>query len=167
MAGHILGSEYVEFDVKEKDVKESDTTTANKKKSERVIFSGDLGVSYSPLLPAPKSPYRADYLVIESTYGDSLHESRRQRRKYLKQAIELSFLDGGTVLIPAFSIGRTQELFYDLEEILTRVEKAKTKAKNSKKTEKPSKTVWDHLGIIVDSPLASKFTESYRELKSL
>jgi len=71
--------------------------------------------------------------VIESTYGDSLHESRRQRRKYLKQAIERSFLDGGTVLIPAFSIGRTQELLYELEEILTRVEKAKTKAKNSKK----------------------------------
>lgn len=159
VAGHILGSAYVEFDVKELDVKES-----GNKKSERVVFSGDLGAPYSPLLPAPKSPYRADYLVIESTYGDSLHESRRKRRQYLKQAIESSFLDGGTVLIPAFSIGRTQELLYELEEILARVEKKKQKAK---KKGKLTKTVWDHLDIIVDSPLAAKFTESYRELKSL
>lgn len=64
------------------------------------------------------------------TYGDSLHESRRQRRMYLKQVIQRNFENGGTVLIPAFSIGRTQELFYELEEILARVEKAKTKAKN-------------------------------------
>lgn len=163
VAGHILGSAYVEFDVKD-----SDTKTANKKKSERVIFSGDLGAPYSPLLPAPKSPYRADHLVIESTYGDSLHESRRQRRKYLKQAIERSFEDGGTVLIPAFSIGRTQELLYELEEIIARVEKAKAKASGkNKKSGKLTKTVWDHLDIIVDSPLAAKFTESYRELKSL
>ena len=161
VAGHILGSAYVEFDVKESDVKTADNKT--KKKSERVVFSGDLGAPYSPLLPAPKSPYRADYLVIESTYGDSLHESRRQRRKYLKQAIERSFENGGTVLIPAFSIGRTQELLYELEEIIARVEKAKAKAQ---KAGKLTKTVWDHLDIIVDSPLAAKFTESYRELKS-
>jgi len=161
VAGHILGSAYVEFDIKE----EKD---GNKKKSERVIFSGDLGAPYSPLLPAPKSPYRADYLVIESTYGDSLHESRRQRRKYLKQAIERSFENGGTVLIPAFSIGRTQELLYELEEIIARVEKAKAKTSGkNKKSGKLTKTVWDHLDIIVDSPLAAKFTESYRQLKSL
>ena len=169
VAGHILGSAYVEFDVKEKDVKDSDNRKL--KKSERVIFSGDLGAPYSPLLPAPKSPYRADHLVIESTYGDSLHESRRQRRKYLKQAIERSFENGGTVLIPAFSIGRTQELLYELEEIIARVEKAKVKAKKkaaSSKTPKAvEKSVWDHLDIIVDSPLAAKFTESYRQLKSL
>lgn len=159
IAGHILGSAYVEFDVKE-----SNKSVKNKK-SERVIFSGDLGAPYSPLLPAPKSPYRADYLVIESTYGDSLHESRRKRRRYLKQAIERSFLDGGTVLIPAFSIGRTQELLYELEEILARVER--TKETSSSKNESNTKTVWDHLDIIVDSPLAAKFTQSYRELKSL
>jgi len=172
VAGHILGSAYVEFDVKESDVKEADAVKVGRnKKSERVIFSGDLGAPYSPLLPAPKSPYRADHLVIESTYGDSLHESRRQRRKYLKQAIERSFENGGTVLIPAFSIGRTQELLYELEEIIARVEKAKVKAKKkaaSSKTPKAvEKSVWDHLDIIVDSPLAAKFTESYRQLKSL
>ena len=167
VAGHILGSAYIEFDVKDSDVKKP-VVKAKKKKSERVIFSGDLGAPYSPLLPAPKSPYRADYLVIESTYGDSLHESRRKRRQYLKQAIERSFKDGGTVLIPAFSIGRTQELLYELEEIIARVEKAieKTKLK-AKQQGELTKTVWDHLDIIVDSPLAAKFTQSYRELKNL
>lgn len=107
--------------------------------------------------------------MIESTYGDSLHESRRQRRKYLKRAIERSFENGGTVLIPAFSIGRTQALLYELEEILARVEKAKAKAKqkNKQNSKVVQKNVWEHLDIIVDSPLAAKFTESYRALKSL
>lgn len=143
VAGHILGSAYIEFDV-------------NKK--ERVIFSGDLGAPYSPLLPAPNPPYRADVLVIESTYGDKCHESRVNRRQYLQKTIEASFLDGGTVLIPAFSIGRTQELLYEIEEILHQVSSNKKKLKNS---------VWDFLDVIIDSPLAAEFTQSYRELKSL
>lgn len=66
-AGHIIGSAYIEFDIR------SRNAIPNKK---RVIFSGDLGAPYSPLLPAPKSPYRCDELVIESTYGDRQHESR-------------------------------------------------------------------------------------------
>jgi metallo-beta-lactamase family protein len=162
VAGHILGSAYIEFDIKDK---------AQKSKSERVVFSGDLGAPYSPLLPAPKAPYRADYLVIESTYGDRLHESRRDRRKYLQQTIERCFLDGGTVLIPAFSIGRTQELLYELEEIIHNIDKFRSSKNRSSKNiiaaAVPEKSVWDHLDIIVDSPLASKFTSSYRELKIL
>ena len=53
----------------------------------RVVFSGDLGAPYSPLLPAPKSPYRADYLVIESTYGDRSRERRQDRRKTLQRTL--------------------------------------------------------------------------------
>lgn len=143
VAGHILGSAYIEFDVNNK---------------ARVIFSGDLGAPYSPLLPAPKSPYRVDVLVIESTYGDKCHESRFNRRQRLQQTIETSFLDGGTVLIPAFSIGRTQELLYEIEEILHQVSSNKKKLKNP---------VWEYLDVIIDSPLAAEFTQSYRELKSL
>lgn len=116
------------------------------------------------LLPAPKPPYRADYLVIESTYGDKLHEFRRERRRYLQQTIEKSFLDGGTVLIPAFSIGRTQELLYELEEIIHRIDRARQRNASSLQAET---SVWEYLDIIVDSPLAAKFTESYRELKNL
>lgn len=69
----------------------------------------------------------------------------------------------------AFSIGRTQELLYELEEILARVEKAKekAKAKAEKQGKVVTKSVWDHLDIIVDSPLAAKFSESYHQLKFL
>lgn len=134
MAGHIIGSAYVELELAQK----------------RVVFSGDLGAPYSPLLAAPKSPYRADCLVIESTYGDKNHEGRKQRRLNLKRVIEDCLLDAGTVLIPAFSIGRTQELLYEIEDIIHRY-----------------KGDWQNLDVIVDSPLAAKFTEHYRALKSL
>lgn len=125
-AGHILGSAYVEVDCN----------------GTRVVFSGDLGASHTPLLPAPKPPYRADVLVLESTYGDRLHENRATRRKRLKSAIERALSNQGTVLIPAFSIGRTQELLYELETFVD-----------------------NRLPVILDSPLASRFTAVYRELK--
>ncbi|MEH6449852.1 MAG: MBL fold metallo-hydrolase, partial [Oleispira sp.] len=101
VAGHIIGSAYIEFDV-----------LAGKHNKKRVVFSGDLGAPYSPLLPAPKSPYRCDELVIESTYGDRCHESRHDRRQLLQDTLERCLANKGTVLIPAFSIGRTQELLY-------------------------------------------------------
>ena len=160
VAGHILGSAYVEFDI-------LDASHVKNKGSHRVVFSGDLGAPHSPLLSEPKSPVRADTLVIESTYGDKLHESREHRRQRLKQAIERSFEDGGTVLIPAFSIGRTQELLYEIEEIIHVIESAKKLNKLDENTVSKGATVWDHLDIIVDSPLAAKFTQSYRELKDL
>jgi len=107
-AGHILGSAYVEIDLHYPE-------TGEKK---RIVFSGDLGAPHSPLLPAPKPPYRADILVIESTYGDRLHEDRRTRCKRLEGVIEQALANNGTVLIPAFSIGRPQELLYELEDII-------------------------------------------------
>lgn len=135
-AGHILGSAYVELE-------------ANYgAKSHRTVFSGDLGAPFAPLLPAPRSPYRADTLVIESTYGDRCHENRKTRKLRLKSAIEHALRNGGTVMIPAFSIGRTQELLYELEDLIAN-----------------GNSEWQKLEVIVDSPLAAKFTEVYRELK--
>ncbi len=134
VAGHILGSAFVEFDAQ----------------GERVTFSGDLGARYAPLLKAPKPPYRADVLTIESTYGDKVHEGRRSRRDTLKKVIARSLNNSGAVLIPAFSIGRTQELLYELEDIIHR-----------------QKGDWEHLDVIVDSPLAAKFTDHYRALRKL
>ena len=134
MAGHIMGSAYVEFNLAGK----------------RLLFSGDLGAPYSPLLAAPKSPYRADCLVIESTYGDKNHTGRKDRKRRLQEVIERCLSNAGTVLIPAFSIGRTQELLYEIEDIIHRV-----------------KGDWQNLDVIVDSPLAAKFTEHYRVLKPL
>ncbi len=146
-AGHILGSAYVECDVKSR---AADTPG----EQHRVVFSGDLGAPHAPLLPAPRSPYRADTLVIESTYGDRLHQGRRERSLQLKSVIERALVDNGAVLIPAFSIGRTQEILYELEGLIHRY--ADARAGNHS---------WRDLEIIVDSPLAAGFTTVYRQLK--
>lgn len=142
-AGHILGSAYIECRIKQK------------KQSTTVLFSGDLGAPYTPLLPAPKAPYSTDVLVIESTYGDRLHEGRSQRIQQLQKLVEKSFQNRGTVLIPAFSIGRTQELLYELEHLIHG--QAKRKVTN--------RLCWEDIDVIVDSPLAAKFTDVYQELR--
>lgn len=143
-AGHILGSAYVEL---------CHDTPA--KKRYITVFSGDLGAPYAPLLPAPKSPYAADEVVIESTYGDKTHDDRRQRIKRLEQVLLHSLQDNGTVLFPAFSIGRTQELLYELEAIIHRLRGQKIH----------KHLAWEQLQIIVDSPLAARFTETYQQLQ--
>ncbi|WP_133013321.1 MBL fold metallo-hydrolase RNA specificity domain-containing protein [Marinomonas flavescens] len=153
-AGHILGSAYGVFRVT------SPTLKTRNKRYHDVLFSGDLGAPYSPLLNAPKSPYRADQVVIESTYGDRNHENRAIRRRNLQQSIEHALSDAGTVLIPAFSIGRTQELLYELEHI---IHQNKTKTISHTRSGKPLN--WEDIDIIIDSPLASKFTAVYKSLK--
>lgn len=150
MAGHILGSAYVEIEV-------CSTNGSNTKKRHRTVFSGDLGAPYAPLLPAPKSPYRADTLVIESTYGDKNHQNHKDRTKQLQQIIESAVTDNGVVLIPAFSIGRTQELLYELEKIIFQ----------NKSNKQKQSAMWEEIDIIVDSPMAAKFTEQYKKFKCL
>jgi metallo-beta-lactamase family protein len=133
-AGHILGSAYVEFKLSNNEV---------------VVFSGDLGPSNTPLLPDPQSPERADYLFIESTYGDRQHEDIATRTKRLNDIIDHALKDGGVILLPAFSVGRTQELLFDIEQLINQHELA------------PS------LPIILDSPLAKEVTKTYRRFKTL
>ncbi|MBK5967653.1 MULTISPECIES: MBL fold metallo-hydrolase RNA specificity domain-containing protein [Thiorhodovibrio] len=121
------------------------------KSGRRVVFSGDLGAPDTPLLPGPQPPERADVLVLESTYGDHNHQDRSARAERLRAAIEHALADGGTVLIPAFSIGRTQELLYELEELFHQLgETAAT---------------WRDLQIVLDSPLAADFTRGYQRLR--
>ena len=146
-AGHILGSAYLEF-------KCSYPQIPKQQKTQKIVFSGDLGAPYAPLLTAPKSPYSCDSLVIESTYGDKSHEGRRERRLKLRSIIEKAVKDRGVVLIPAFSIGRTQELLYELEDIINRHRDSRLVGQYT----------WDDIEIIVDSPLANKFTEVYKKL---
>ncbi len=140
-AGHIIGSAYVEIEKISSETAESP--------AERVVFSGDIGCKNTPLIPDPTPLEYADLLILESTYGDRLHEDRDTRQKRLKSVIEKAYLDRGTVLIPAFSIGRTQELLYELEDIIS---------------EDPS---WRMMTVILDSPLASQYTKQYRRLKNL
>lgn len=143
-AGHILGSAYVECEL-----------TTPDGKHRRVLFSGDLGAPHAPLLPAPRPPWQADLVVLESTYGDRIHENRSTRRKRLQAVIEHALGNGGTVIIPAFSIGRTQELLYEFEDILHR----------QRLKPGPHAARWAKLPIILDSPLAGRFTQLYRELQ--
>ncbi|TXK65594.1 MBL fold metallo-hydrolase RNA specificity domain-containing protein [Alkalisalibacterium limincola] len=143
-AGHILGSAYVEVDAPTPDGSRH-----------RYVFSGDLGAPHSPILAAPKAPHGCDTLVIESTYGDRNHEDRRTRRQRLEAVLERALQDQGTVMVPAFSIGRTQELLYELEDIIHRRAGAKIR----------DGLAWDNLPVVLDSPLASRFTGVYRELK--
>lgn len=142
-AGHILGSAYVECEA------ESDG------EFERIVFSGDLGAPHAPLFPEPRPPERADRVVIESTYGDKDHESREERRYRLKAVLEHALEDGGTVLVPAFSIGRTQELLYEIESLIHEF------GSDDVAPDVP----WRDLEIVVDSPLAATFTRIYRDLK--
>jgi metallo-beta-lactamase family protein len=146
-AGHILGSAYVECDCRLLDKKGIHSR-------QRVVFSGDLGAPYAPLLPAPRSPWRADTLIIESTYGDRLHARRQHRRQQLKKIIERAMLNKGALLIPAFSIGRTQEILYELEGLI-----------HKHADETLAGNFWRDIEIIVDSPLANKFTGVYESLK--
>ncbi|MBY0420438.1 MAG: MBL fold metallo-hydrolase, partial [Pararheinheimera sp.] len=95
-------------------------------------------------------------LILESTYGDHNHENRARRQLGLQKVLEKSLADNGTVLVPAFSIGRTQELLYELEDIIHRMKDQPIHRSLN----------WDQLDIIVDSPLAAKFTQVYQQAKS-
>jgi metallo-beta-lactamase family protein len=145
-AGHILGSAYIECDVR----RNGDARC--------IVFSGDLGGPDTPLLPEAEPPERADVLVLESTYGDREHEGRDSRRDTLRRLIEKSLRNGGAILIPAFSIGRTQELLYDIEGIIHQF------GGHAVPTASGRSEAWQTMEIIVDSPLASRFTGVYRQL---
>lgn len=131
-SGHILGSAFYEFFVEE-----------NNKPLRRIVFSGDLGNPPMPLIKPTEYIDNADYLVIESAYGDRLHEKRDQRKELLEDAIEETVKAGGILMIPAFAMERTQELLFELNDL---VEHGRV----------------PQVPIFIDSPLAIKATEIYR-----
>lgn len=136
-AGHILGSSYVEAEYGDK----------------RYVFSGDLGSHSTPLLNDPVSPERADVLVLESTYGDRLHEGRESRLHRLESILCETMQNRGVTIIPAFSLGRTQELLYELNLIMESV------------GHKTQCTLLKQIDVIVDSPLAIKLTDIYEQMR--
>ena len=132
-AGHLLGSASVYITVTE----DGFTKT--------LLFSGDLGNTNRPLIRDPEMPEKANYVVIESTYGDRLHGERPDYIKQLTEILQKTFDKGGNVVIPSFAIGRTQELLYLIRTI------------------KEQKLIKGHndFPVYVDSPLAVSATNIY------
>ena len=131
-AGHILGSSMLEFSITEQNLEK------------KILFSGDLGNSPAPLLRDTENIGDVDYLVIESTYGDRNHESKEARVQKLEDVVKSTISRGGTLVIPAFSVDRTQVLLYELNNM---VEKNRI----------------PRVPVFVDSPMAIKATEVYRK----
>lgn len=133
-AGHLLGSSSIIISVTENG------------KTQKLLFSGDIGNIDRPLIRDPSTPPPVDYLVIESTYGDRLHGERPDYVAQLSKILDETFAGGGNVVIPSFAVGRTQELLYIIREI-----KQKGLVNSV-----PDFTVY------VDSPLAVETTHIYR-----
>jgi metallo-beta-lactamase family protein len=113
-------------------------------KQKQLVFSGDIGNHDRPILRDPHEFETADVVVMESTYGDHLHPPRADAVKLLAGIIKTTFDKGGNVVIPAFSVGRTQELLYDLSAIM----RANMEGLGS-------------FDVYVDSPLSSKATKVF------
>lgn len=136
-AGHILGSSILEIWINENN------------EETKVVFTGDLGNYDIPILKDPEIIYSADYLVIESTYGDRLHKERENKVRKLLNIIEETIEKGGNVIIPSFAVGRTQEIIYELYKY-NEVYEEDVKFLNS-------------VPVYVDSPLAISATEVFRK----
>ena len=133
--GHLLGSAFIEVWVTE-DNKET-----------KLVFSGDVGNIDQPLIRDPSRPDSADYVIIESTYGDRNHAARVNYIDALTDVLERTFARGGNVIIPSFAVGRTQEMLYFFRQI---------------KEEKRVKTIPD-FEVYLDSPLANRATDIFSE----
>lgn len=132
-AGHLLGSASVEMWLKEGDMEK------------KIIFSGDIGNVHQPIIRDPSYLSGADYVVMESTYGDRNHAPSVSYAEDLAKIIDETFARGGNVIIPSFAVGRTQELLYFMREM---------KKKNL------VKSVPD-FAVCVDSPLANEATKIF------
>lgn len=143
-AGHILGSAILNVTTSPLASRSPLLAKERGKKTIKVAFTGDLGNSPSPLLPDNEFPEGVDYLVMESVYGDRNHEKRGERREKLKKALLEGIKKDGTMVIPAFSIERTQVLLYEINNM---IEDGEIK----------------EVPVFLDSPLAQKVTNIYKK----
>ena len=134
-AGHLLGSASIELWLKEDDIER------------KIVFSGDIGNKDQPLIKNPTYLQSADYVVMESTYGDRSHGPRASYEDELARVIQRTFDRGGNVVIPSFAVGRTQEMLYFIRKI------------------KADHMIQGHDGfpVFVDSPLAVGATTIFNE----
>ena len=110
-AGHLLGSSSIEMWISE--------NTGEGVEERKIVFSGDIGPGNRPLIKDPEYLTSADYVVMESTYGDRTHETPPDYAVELARVIRDTFTRGGNLVIPAFSVGRTQEMLYFIRRIKT------------------------------------------------
>jgi metallo-beta-lactamase family protein len=129
-AGHILGSCNLEL------------WYHDSPSEKKIVFSGDIGKKGNPIVRDPQRIETADYVIMESTYGNRLHKSMEESINELADAIRVTFRQGGNVVIPSFAIGRTQDMLYILNELSTQ-------------KRLPA------LDVYVDSPLADEATRIY------
>ncbi len=135
-AGHVLGSSMVKVDVN----RNGDKRT--------VLFTGDMGRPGRPILPDPSITEKADYIVIESTYGDRDHCETCDVKKQIADVINATKERGGNIVVPSFALERSQEILFYIKELLL-------------------EDAIPHLIIFLDSPMAAKITEIFRNHQEL
>jgi metallo-beta-lactamase family protein len=135
-AGHVLGSSIIKVKVS---MNGQDRT---------VIFSGDIGRPDRPIVHDPSVVEQADYVLVESTYGDRLHSGPEDTKKLIAEAINSTKQAGGNIIVPSFALERSQELLYYINELLL-------------------KMAIPQLQVFLDSPMASRITEVFRKHREL
>lgn len=141
-AGHMLGSAIIEVWIKEGE------------KQEKIVFTGDIGNNDIPLLASPTMIESADYVVMESTYGNRLHMRNDDKAEMFLNIIYDTIRRGGNVVIPSFAVGRTQEILYELNKI----------KENTKDTTFINKyRLLMETPVYVDSPLAISATQVFKD----
>ena len=142
-AGHMLGSSIIEVWVNEDG------------EEKKIVFTGDLGNNDIPLLREPTMIDEADVLIMESTYGNRVHEEKTSKAKEFLNIVSTTLERGGNVIIPSFAVGRTQEILYEIQ-------------KNKQNDDEEFRREFDEImnaKVYVDSPLATSATEVF--LKNL
>ncbi len=130
-AGHVLGSSMIRVDV------------GLNGEQRTVLFSGDIGRPDRPIVRDPNIPEKADYVVIESTYGDRVHKETGDVKKQIADAINWAKQAGGNIVVPSFALERSQEILFYLSELL-------------------AENAIPHLMVFLDSPMAAKITEVFK-----
>ena len=145
-AGHMLGSSIIEIWVTEDG------------KTQKAVFSGDIGNNDIPLLSSPTMIESADYLIMESTYGNRIHMKNDNKAELFLNIVSSTIIKGGTVVIPSFAVGRTQEILYELNKIKDGTDDPEFINKYNVLMNAP---------VYVDSPLAISATEIFKQNEDL
>jgi len=135
-AGHVLGSSIIKVKVSQNGQERS------------ILFSGDIGRPHRPIVRDPSLVEQADYILVESTYGDRVHQGPEDTRKMIAEVINSTKQAGGNIIVPSFALERSQELLYFINELL--IEDA-----------------IPHLMVFLDSPMASRITEVFKRHREL